>query len=237
MLKLQPYDLRIKYVPGKYMYKADTLSRAYLQVKPDDSLDEKLTHVIHSLFSSLPITPTKLDDFLTETNNDSTLVIVKSLCQSGWPKSAKNVPIEARKYCNFRDELHVIDDIVFKNECIVVPFSHLGMEECKARARPLLYWPRIIFDIEETVSNCVVCCKYKKVHPKEPMIPHSIPSERFLKLGMDIMSFRSFDYLVVVDCYSKYPEVVPMPDKTAQSVVEQCKSTFCTPWYTRRDHF
>ena len=32
MLKLQPYDLRIKYIPSKYMYMADTLSQAYLEL-------------------------------------------------------------------------------------------------------------------------------------------------------------------------------------------------------------
>ena len=97
-------------------------------------------------------------------------MIVKTLCQSGWPKTAKNVPVNARKYWNFRDELHVFDGIVFKNECIVVPVSlqnsmldlihesHLGMEKCKSRARHLLYWPRMALDIEDIVSNCVVCC-------------------------------------------------------------------------------
>ena len=40
------------------------------------------------------------------------------------------------------------------------------------------------------------------------------------------MTFRNTDYLVIVDYFSKYPEVVPLPDKTAQSVVMQCKSVF-----------
>ena len=151
MLKFQSYDLRIKYVPGKYMYMADTPSRAYLEVKPNDSHDEELS--LHSLFTSLPITPSKLNEFREATSNDSALMIVKTLCQSAWPKTAKNVPVNARKYWNFCDELHVFDGIVFKNECIVVPVSlqnsmldlihesHLGMEKCKSRARHLLYWP------------------------------------------------------------------------------------------------
>ena len=50
-------------------------------------------------------------------------MIVKTLCQSGWSKNAKNVPVNARKYWNIRNELHVFDGIVFKNECIVAPVS------------------------------------------------------------------------------------------------------------------
>ena len=238
MLKLQPYDLRINYVPGKYMYMADTLSRVYLEVEASNTLDEELNHVIHSLFTSLPITATRLDEFRLETENDSTLTIVKSLCQSGWPKSAKNVPFLARKFWNIRDDLHVCDGIVLKNECIVVPSSlqkrmldlihesHLGIEKCTTRARPLLYWPRMTLDVEDIVSDCVVCCKYKKAQQKEPMIPHEIPPERFLKVGIDIMTFRNDDYLVVADYFSKYPEIAPLPDKTAHSVVEQCKNIF-----------
>ena len=97
--------------------------------------------------------------------------------------------------------------------------SHLGKEKCKSRARHLLYWPRMTLDIEDIVSNCVVCCKYKKANLKEPMISHAITPERFLKVGIDIMTFQNTDYLVIVDYFSKYPEVVPLPDKTAQSVV------------------
>ena len=81
-------------------------------------------------------------------------------------------------------------------------------------------------DIEDIVSNCVVCSKYKKAHSKEPIVSHAISPERFLKVGIDIMTFRNTDYLVIVDYFSKYPEVVPLPDKTAQSVVMQCKSVF-----------
>ena len=76
MLKLQPYDLRIKCIPGKYM--AATLSRACLEVKPNNLFDEELSRVIYSLFTNLPITPTNLNDFRVATSNDSSLMIVKT---------------------------------------------------------------------------------------------------------------------------------------------------------------
>ena len=54
----------------------------------------------------------------------------------------------------------------------------------------------MILDIEDIVSNCVVCCKYKKAHSKEPMISHAIPPERFLKVGIDIMTVQNTEYLI-----------------------------------------
>ena len=40
MLRLQPYDLDVHYVPGKYMYLADTLSRAYIQGESSAELED-----------------------------------------------------------------------------------------------------------------------------------------------------------------------------------------------------
>ena len=141
-------------------------------------------------------------------------------------------------YWNIRDELHVSNGIVFKHERIVVPSSlqqpmlelihesHMGIEKCKSRARALLYWPRMTVDIEDTERNCNVCSKYMNNHQKEPLIPHTIPDERFQKVGIDIMTFPNTDYLVVVDHFSKFPEIAQLPDKTAKSVVEQSKNIF-----------
>ena len=42
MLTLQPYELVISYVPGKYMYLPDTLSHAYIEGEPD----EEMSHVV-----------------------------------------------------------------------------------------------------------------------------------------------------------------------------------------------
>ena len=60
----------------------------------------------------------------------------------------------------------------------------------------------------------------------EPMTSHDILKERFLKVGMDILTFEGKDYLVVDRYYSKYPELLPLGDKNANTIVEQCKSVF-----------
>ena len=91
--------------------------------------------------------------------------------------------------------------------------SHMGIEKCKSRARTLLYWPRMTLDIEDTVRNCNVSCKYRNNQQKKPLIPHSIPDERFQKVDIDIMTFQNIDYLVVVDYFSKFPEIAQLPDK------------------------
>ena len=73
MPKLQSYDLRIAYVPGKYMYMAVTLSRAYLESEPNEILNDELTYVIPSLVTNLPVTPSKLAKFQSATVEDPAL--------------------------------------------------------------------------------------------------------------------------------------------------------------------
>ena len=134
--------------------------------------------------------------------------------------------------------LHVIDDVVFYDQRIVIPKSlqpqtlnlihesHFGIEKCKSRARELVYWPSMNADIERIVKNCELCIKYQNNQQREPMISHAILNERFLKVGIDIITFQAKDYLVIVDYYSKYPELQCLSDKTASTIIEQCKSVF-----------
>ena len=238
MLRLQPYDLIIRYVPGKYMYMADTLSRAHLPTVSGSEIDDDLVQVVHSLVTNLPVTTTSLDEIKRATAADGILQKVRDFCLSGWPRSIKNVPQSVRSFWHKRDVLHVADDILFADQRIVVPSllqpqmltllheSHFGIEKTKSRARELLYWPNMCADIERIVSQCELCVKYQNNHPREPLISHDIPNERFLKVAMDIMTFRNQEYLVIVDYFSKYPEMIALANKTASAIVLQCKNVF-----------
>ena len=59
------------------------------------------------------------------------------------------------KYLHIRDEFHLVEGLILKNEQIVIPLSlrnyklqklrtsHLGVEKSIARARKTVYWPGI----------------------------------------------------------------------------------------------
>ena len=80
--------------------------------------------------------------------------------------------------------------------------------------------------IEHEVKKCPVCNRYSKGNQKELMIPHDIPNRPWEKLGADYFSFAVKDYLLVVDYYSKYPEVVCMSSKTAEATISKMKQIF-----------
>ena len=240
LLWLMKYDLRIKYVPGKNMYIADALSRAYIETTEDtpqqhsDDLDKQ----VHGLVTNLPISNEKRTTLQQATREDRTLRELQKYFKYGWPRHSKQVSQEARKYWSFQEEIHEADGLLFVGPKLIIPnakraeilaiihSSHLGIEKCKARARGVMYWPGMSVDIEECISNCQICKKFQRRNQKEPMIPHEIPELPWNKLGSDIFQFGGDDYVVIVDYMSKYPEVLKLKNKTATEIICKMKECF-----------
>src|SRR5678815_3190257 len=61
---------------------------------------------------------------------------------------------------------------------------------------------------------------------QEPLLPHAVPERPWQKVGADIFTLYSRDYLLVVDYFSKFPEICHLESKTASSVVVKIKSIF-----------
>ena len=81
-------------------------------------------------------------------------------------------------------------------------------------------------DIEDIVSKCQTCLKYRNQQSKETLMPHQVPEFPWQKVGSDIMHYKGKDYLIVVDFYSKYPELVQLESKTATTIITKMKSIF-----------
>ena len=75
LLRLQQYNAEIRYRPGREMYLADTLSRAYLNQSPTDtqrSETEKEVESIHAV-DYLAIYEQQLSEIKPETAKDPTI--------------------------------------------------------------------------------------------------------------------------------------------------------------------
>lgn len=237
LLRLLRYNIQLKYVPGKYMYIADTLSRAYTDIQsPTD--DKEMDLRVHSLVTNLNMSDTKLSEVRAATESDSVLQEVRQLVKHGWPSHKRDIPQAASQFWPVKDEIHEIDTILYLGDRIIIPTSmrremiqkihqsHLGIEKCKSRAKSLLYWPQMSLDIEQAVNMCAICAKYRNNNVKEPLIPHVVPEGPWSKLGADIFEFRGKDYLLVSDYFSKYPELCSLKKKTAKHVIDHLKPMF-----------
>ena len=129
-----------------------------------------------------------------------------SVIVEGWPELRSDMPIETRQYWDSRDQLSVLDGIIYKGSRIVIPpslrtdmlklihKSHLGMVKCKQRAREVMYWPNMNSDIEKTVRDCNHCAEYQNQQPAEPLKPTMTPDLPFSMVGCDFFDFQGKQY-------------------------------------------
>ena len=240
LLRLMKYRLHLEYTPGSQMHIADALSRAYLPSinEQDDELMEDVNVMVHSLLNDFPASNKRLQEFRVETERDADLSQLKQYLRNGFPLNTKLLSWSLKQYHKIASEIYELDGILFVHGKIIVPSSmrqvlltivhegHLGIEKCKALARQSMFWPGMSRDVELTVSKCVICNAYRKQQPSEPLLPHPVPQRPWQKVGADIFSFARKDYLLVVDYFSKYPEIALLEDKTATSVKRHLKSIF-----------
>ena len=76
---------------------------------------------------------------------------LSAMIQAGWPETKQQVPHSIWEYWESRDELAVLDGVVYRGMKIVplsmrpamlklIHGSHLGIMKCKQRAREVLHW-------------------------------------------------------------------------------------------------
>lgn len=243
MLKIQKYDIEVKYKPGKEMVIADALSRAYLEKSTDEiDEDEELYNLENELIceikATLPFSREKREKLVKETKEDETLVCLKKYIINGWPNDKKNADLLVRPFWNIRENLCLIDDLIFMNEAVVIPINmkkeilekihegHLGLNLCINKSKNVVYWPGIYTDIKEMITSCQSCTLFRKNNSKEPLVTHEYPEIPWYKVGMDLFQFNGTDYLIIVDYYSKFFEISKLNNTSTNCVITQTKSIF-----------
>ena len=103
LLRLQHYDVSIKYRPGKEMVLADSLSR--LSPIPDKEI-----HLEQSIYA-VQFTHDKLQQLKLESESDPEVTAIRNIIIDGWPDSAKQLPKNLREFWSCKDELSVEDGL------------------------------------------------------------------------------------------------------------------------------
>lgn len=239
LIRLQKYDVHMIHTQGKYMYTADTSSRA---VDKEECADrEKSVEIqayVDMVVMSLPVTEDRTEQIQRETIADETMKELKSTILKGWPGNKKDCPVKIHNYWNCRAELTVVDDIVMKGSKFIIPSSlhkqmlqkihegHLGEVKCKRRAREVMYWPRINQDISQTIASCELCCTYKPKQLAEPLMTHPVPHGPYYKVGTDLFDCDGKSYIVVTDYFSNFPEVGVLQSTSSKAVISYLKTVF-----------
>ncbi|XP_033121922.1 uncharacterized protein K02A2.6-like [Anneissia japonica] len=214
LLRLQPYDLKVTYKPGKEVVIGDTLSRANL---PDTVPDMKPIAV--NMTDYIAVTLDRYAEFqrctAAELNELHTIIL------KGWPDTREETPHAIRQYWNTRNELSVVDGIVYKGMRIVVPPTM-----CKQRARESLYWPGMREQVESLVKDCQLCNDFQNRQHTEPLKFYQLPELPWNEVACDLFEFEQQDYMITIDYYSKFIEVDHLPMTDSSTVVDKLKAQF-----------
>ncbi|XP_048252587.1 uncharacterized protein K02A2.6-like [Haliotis rufescens] len=239
-IRLQRYDVIVKYIPGKDIPVADMLSRHFIEEKLTDlnSFDEEVSAYVHMVTTGLPISDRKMSEIKSATVEDEQLQAVISAVQNGWAATHVDCSAQVKDFWTFREEISCVDGIVYKGSKVVIPSKlrvemlqcihsgHQGMTKSKERAREILFWPCMNKDIERTVERCAVCQEHRKSPCKEPMISSEVPTLPWQVVATDLFHMDGREYLVVVDYYSRYFEVALLTNTKASTVITHIKSIF-----------
>lgn len=105
-------------------------------------------------------------------------------------------------------------------------YNHLGIVKTKLKAENSVYWPMIGKEIVSMIANCDTCITFQRRNQKEPLMPLEIPSGAWENVTADLFVIHGKDYLLIVDRYSSYPEVVELRSTTSQTIIGHCQHIF-----------
>jgi transposase InsO family protein len=188
------------------------------------------------VIASIPITDSTMQDIKSATTGDVTLPTVIAYCQSSWPDKPPS-DAQLRLFWHVRDNLTTSNGIVLMDARVVIPEvlrpkmltalheGHQGIEKCRTKARNAIWWPKISAEIERFVTNCPTCSHWRQT-PTEPLLPSELPAYPWQKVGTDLFELNGTHYIIVIDYYSRFIELVTLKNQTAESVINAMKTIF-----------
>ena len=81
------------------------------------------------------------------------------------------------------------------------------MYKMKSLARVFLWWPKLDEDIERVCKTCPSCVENANMPKPETVHPWKYPGQPWDRVHIDFATFDEKKYLLLVDAYSKWPEI------------------------------
>jgi len=234
-LLLSSYSYTIEFRPTKAHANADGLSRLPLK---DSNKGESLSEASVFNVSQISVLPVSVIQVCKATRADPVLSKVVHYLRSGWPMK---VPDVVKPYFTRRNELSIEEGCILWGIRVVVPKKlqlsvlqlvhegHVGMVKMKMIARSYIWWPGIDKQIEDFVKSCKSCQEVQRAPELAPLHPWIWPGKPWVRVHLDFAGpFLGKSFLIAVDAYSKWPEVIEMSSTTAAQTITMLRQIFAT---------
>ena len=243
-IKVQGYRYTMKYLPGK-TNPCDYASRHPLplgsklrQTKNDTLLDEGDELCIsHIITEDLPDAIT-LEELQRATSQNLTFNKLMTAIEKGY---IGNDP-KLKPYKAIFSELGCAQGIIMRGDRIVIPSQlqnmviesahegHQGEVKTKQLLRSKVWFPQMDKMVKEKIETCIGCQANTPYTTRDPLQPTKLPDGPWQDLAMDFKGpLPSGEYLlVVIDAYSRYPEVEIVGSTAAHKVIPKLDKIFAT---------
>ena len=132
------------------------------------------------------------------------------------------------------------DGILLRGNRIVIPkelqeraislahTGHQGLVKTKSLLRTKVWFPGIDKQVESVIEHCLACQATTLTSSPEPLKPTKLPDYPWQKVSIDFCRpFASGDYLlVVIDDYSRFPEVEIIRTTSARVTISRLDKIF-----------
>lgn len=233
-LRLQPYDFKVEYRPGKGN-PADYLSRhpgQEVKTFRHSKIAEEYLNLIVSSSKPKALTIKQITD---ASNKDPVIQeVITRMLKAEWESSANDPCI--RSYFVNRDKLTIAPTengsiLLFENRLVIPEHlqktvvelaheGHQGIVKTKQLLRDKVGFSGINQLVEEICKKCIPCAASTPTKHHEPLQMTEIPDEPWSRVSADICGpFQQEYLLVVIDDHSRYPVVEVLRSTSAISVI------------------
>ena len=239
-LCLARYSYTIIHVPGSHLTSDDAFSRA-----PTDSAascDDLSLEADCSLFaafavSSVSVVTSPTRAVLRAQKAYTTCQDITRLIRDGWPSSIQNLPAPLRSHWPVRADLVINDKLIMMQSRVLIPSyleqdtldnlhtGHPGVSRTTKLSQTTVWLPGISNRIKALIEACPTCREFRRPHI-EPLISSTTPPRPWHTVGIDLFQYDTHQFIVVVNYYSRYPEVLRLTSMTSARVIEHLNSVF-----------
>lgn len=238
-LILSAYSYGIEYKPGSQNECADCLSRLPVPSK-HRNVAEKTGMILKMDVSTLPVSAY---DVAEATRKDNTLgVVLQHVRLGSWPRAVDN---ELTPFYRRRTELSLHDGCLLWGQRVIIPKrlrsqlleelheGHVGVCRMKALARSFIWWPGLDQDIVEAAAGCEECKLTAAMPAATSRHPWQHPAAHWDRVHVNFGEWCGKHFIVMVDAFSKWPEVRYLPSTTANCTIEVLEDVFATHGFPR----
>ena len=233
-ITLSAYDYKVHYQPSAQHGNADALSRLPLDHNESVERDEEEEIVCAIEEQQLDNLPLQGKDVKKATERDPVLSQAFNYTLHGWPDFETAVPKNVKPYFHKRTQLTLRNGCLFSGLRVVIPQKHrrkvlklLHAGHPGTTRMKYAWWPGINKDIEDYSKSCTSCATAGRDPTRVPLHQWELPLRPWQRVHIDYAGpFKGKMWLLLIDAFSKWPEIHEMKSTTAEATISKLKHIF-----------